>query len=84
MAPIEHRTTDKAFLFLKYTNEGWPERLLEYHEDPPQLFGRKTLRVWRDSDGDVKCRILEYANPVDRQVVIRQLKDDDGVMWHIL
>jgi len=83
MAPREYRIIDKDELHRKFVDEGWGTRLATFPEDLPQLFGRKTLRIWRDPDGDVKCRKLEYNNPTGRSDVIRQLLDDDGIMWYI-
>jgi len=83
MLPKDYRSINKDELLRKFADEGWAERLAQSREDTPQKFGRKTLRVFRDDDGDVRCRKLEYGNPLGRSEVIRQLLDDDGIMWYI-
>ena len=77
---IHYRSIDKGALMRKFVDEDWPKRLAGYPCSETRFGPHKTMKVWY-SDDLVKCRKLEYSNPAGGQDVVRQLLDDDGVMW---
>ena len=83
MPPIEFRIIAKQALLEKYYSEGWPERLANWPADlytEQELGYRKILKLWRLPNGDVKCNLNLY--PQTGNTVVRQLRDDDDIMWH--
>jgi len=80
MPPTEYRIIDKHKLLLKYTNEGWEEKLLKYRRVEHRVGFKKVMVQFLDGEGDNETEIAllrVYENPNGTETVVHRLREGD-------